>query len=80
MSDIPTQGWPAANDVGTSSQHGNPEHSNPEHNHLEHSDPTATTEHLRRLWLAGARDITVTYDEQAVRHRAYLLRPRADAQ
>lgn len=37
-----------------------------------------TTEHLRRLWMAGARDITVTYDADAVRHRTYLLHPRTD--
>ena len=39
---------------------------------------TSTTEHLRRLWLAGARDITVTYDEDVVRHRTYLAHPRTD--
>lgn len=63
MSDIPTGGWPADKDAGTAQID---------------NDPTATTEHLRRLWLAGARQITVTYDEQAVRHRAYLMRPRTD--
>jgi hypothetical protein len=65
MTDIPTPGWPADSDAG---------------NAPTNSDPIATTEHLRRLWLAGARDITVTYDEQAVRHRAYLLRPRTGSQ
>jgi hypothetical protein len=38
----------------------------------------ATTEHLRQLWLVGGRDITVTYDEDAVRHRTYLAHPRND--
>lgn len=38
----------------------------------------ATTEHLRRLWMAGARDITVTYDADVVRHRTYLAHPRTD--
>ena len=38
----------------------------------------ATTEHLRQLWMAGARDITVTYDADVVRHRTYLSHPRND--
>ncbi len=42
------------------------------------NDAAATTEHLRRLWLAGARDITVTYDADVVRHRTYLSHPRTD--
>ncbi len=42
------------------------------------ADPAVTTDHLRRLWEAGGRSITVTYDEQAVRHRAYLAHPRTD--
>lgn len=41
-------------------------------------DPSLTAEHLRRLWEAGGRNITVTYDEEVVRHRAYLARPRTD--
>lgn len=65
MSDIPHPGWTADNDAGSAPSD---------------SDPITTTEHLRRLWLAGARDITVTYDEKAVRHRAYLLRPHTDVQ
>ena len=45
----------------------------------EINDPSAaTTEHLRRLWKAGARDITITYDEDVVRHRTYLTHPRTD--
>lgn len=63
MSDIPTAGWSADKDAGSA---------------RIDNDPTATTEHLRRLWMAGARQITVTYGEQAVRHRSYLLRPRTD--
>jgi hypothetical protein len=31
------------------------------------------------LWLAGGRDITVTYDEDAVRHRSYLAHPHRDS-
>jgi hypothetical protein len=41
-------------------------------------DSAATTEHLRRLWMAGARDITVTYEADVVRHRTYLTHPRID--
>lgn len=67
MSDNLITGWPADNDAGSAPPHSD-----------HPGDPTATTDHLRRLWLSGARDITVTYDEQAVRHRAYLLRPRTD--
>ncbi len=44
----------------------------------EVDESAATTEHLRRLWLAGARDITVTYDADVVRHRTYLSQPRRD--
>jgi len=41
-----------------------------------YTDPTGTTEHLRRLWAAGGRDITVTYNDDVVRHRGYLTRPQ----
>ena len=41
-----------------------------------YTDPTGTTEHLRRLWAAGGRDITVTYNDDVVRHRGYLTHPR----
>jgi hypothetical protein len=41
-------------------------------------DSAATTEHLRRLWMAGARDITVSYEADVVRHRTYLTHPRID--
>ena len=42
-------------------------------------DPSkAATEHLRRLWLAGARNLTVTYDADVERHRGYLSHPRTD--
>ena len=67
--DIPEPGWSADNDAGHSARHP--------------ADPQsislgATTEHLRQLWLAGGRDITVTYDEEAIRHRAYLAHPRTE--
>ena len=42
------------------------------------SDPASITEHLRRLWAAGARDITITSTDQVVRHRTYLTHPRTD--
>ena len=64
MSDNPAPGWPADNEAGITQDRG---------------DPAATTEHLRRLWQAGARDITVTYDDRAERHRSYLLRARPDS-
>ena len=44
----------------------------------EVDESAATTEHLRRLWLADARDITVTYDADVVRHRTYLSHPRTE--
>ena len=42
------------------------------------SDPEAITEYLRRLWLAGARDITVTSTDEVVRHRTYLIHRSTD--
>ena len=67
--DIPEPGWSADSDAG--------------HTTRDHADPPSTplhetTEHLRQLWLAGGRDITVTYDDEAVRHRGYLAHPRTD--
>ena len=44
----------------------------------EVDESAATTEHLRRLWMAGARDITVTYNADMVRHRTYLSHPRTE--
>ena len=43
-----------------------------------YSDPATTTEYLRSLWQAGGRDITVSDDEQIVRHRGYLARSQPD--
>jgi len=37
-----------------------------------------TTEHLRSLWQAGGRNITVSHHEEIVRHRSYLARPQPD--
>jgi hypothetical protein len=67
--DTPEQGRSADSDAGRTAR--------------DHADPPsiplqAITEHLRQLWLAGGRDITVTYDEEAVRHRTYLAHPRTD--
>jgi len=62
--DIPDTGVPADSDAGDTAR--------------QSTDPVSTTEHLRRLWLAGARDITVTYDADVVRHRTYLAHPRTD--
>jgi hypothetical protein len=67
--DIPEPGWSADSDAG----HPARDHSDP-----SSTSPQATTEHLRQLWLAGGRNITVTYDEEAVRHRSYLAHPRTD--
>ncbi len=64
--DIPAKGVPADSDAGLTA-----------HPTFD-TDPAVTTDHLRRLWQAGGRNITVTYDEQAVRHRAYLAHPRTD--
>ena len=63
MTDLPAGGLPAEPDT----------HPDPA------GTPHATTEHLRRLWAAGGRDITVTYDEQVVRHRGYLANNRPDS-
>jgi hypothetical protein len=64
--DIPSERVPADSDAGLTA-----------HPTFD-TDPAVTTDHLRRLWEAGGRSITVTYDEQAVRHRAYLAHPRTD--
>jgi hypothetical protein len=64
--DIPLEGWPADSDAGLTA-----------HPTFD-TDPAVTTDHLRRLWQAGGRSITVTYDEETVRHRAYLAHPRTD--
>ena len=42
---------------------------------LADNDAAATTERLRRLWMAGSRDITITYDEDVVRYRNVPLAP-----
>jgi hypothetical protein len=42
------------------------------------SDPGTTTEHLRSLWQAGGRNITVSHHEEIMRHRSYLARPQPD--
>ncbi len=80
--DTPDQGVPASNDARATS-HRDPD-SEPTYSLTEVDDDTtkdlsaATTEHLRRLWMAGARDITVTYDADVVRHRTYLSHPRTE--
>jgi hypothetical protein len=67
--DAPESGRSADSDAG----HTAPDHADPRSIPLQ-----TTTEHLRQLWLAGGRDITVTYDDDAVRHRTYLAHPRND--
>jgi hypothetical protein len=61
---------PAGSDAGESA---------PQQNDPIRDSSTATAEHLKRLWEAGARNITVTYDDDdALRHRNYLAHPRTD--
>lgn len=42
------------------------------------TDPEIITAHLRRLWLAGGRDITPTPTDEVVRRRTYLAHPCTD--
>ena len=79
----PESGRPPGTDAGTQAPH-NPRSelaANPTAiaDDTTSGDSAATTEHLRRLWMAGARDITVTYDADTVRHRTYLSHPRTDS-
>lgn len=70
--DTPETGVPADSDAGATARHppdAPPVDSPPVV--IETDGPiddfsTTTTEHLRRLWLAGARSITVTYDADGI--------------
>ena len=91
--DTPDTGVPADSDAGLTARHESPSHHTDPHRTDPHRtdprsdapespnavDPSkAATEHLRRLWLAGARNLTVTYDADVERHRGYLSHPRTD--